>query len=188
MTVFALSAQSGGGQVAEIARTFGVDWPHLLAQVVSFAIVCVLLYRFAYQPVLRMLDERRKTIALGLANTEKINAALANIEAQRQSVLEEARAESARLIADARDVAARLRQQEAERATAEGGEIVRKARDAAGLEHARMLAELRQEVGRLVVQTTTAVVSRVLTPEDHRRLAEETSRQLAASTKPGRVH
>ncbi len=41
-----------------------------------------------------------------------------------------------------------------------------------------MLAELRREVGRLVVETTAAVVGKVLTPEDHRRLAEEAARQL----------
>jgi F0F1-type ATP synthase membrane subunit b/b' len=38
-----------------IATTFGVSWPHLLAQVVSFCIVCLILYRFAYRPVLAML-------------------------------------------------------------------------------------------------------------------------------------
>ena len=43
-----------------------------------------------------------------------------------------------------------------------------------------MLAELRREVGRLVVQTTAAVIGKVLTPDDQRRLAEETARQLTA--------
>ena len=38
-----------------------------------------------------------------------------------------------------------------------------------------MLAELRREVGRLVVQTTAAVIGKVLTPDDQRRLAEETA-------------
>ena len=41
-----------------------------------------------------------------------------------------------------------------------------------------MLDELRKEVGRLVIQTTTAVVGKVLTPEDERRLAEETATHL----------
>jgi len=40
---------------ADIARTFGADWPHLVAQMVSFSIVCAVLYRFAYAPVLKML-------------------------------------------------------------------------------------------------------------------------------------
>jgi F-type H+-transporting ATPase subunit b len=43
-----------------------------------------------------------------------------------------------------------------------------------------MLAELKKEVGHLVVQTTSAVVGKILTPEDQKRLAEETARQLTA--------
>ena len=68
--------------MSSIASTFGVDWPHLTAQLISFAIVCAALYWFAYRPVLRMLESRRQQIAQGLANTEKINAVLAYIEAQ----------------------------------------------------------------------------------------------------------
>src|SRR6266850_5402539 len=100
MTIFALMAQQSGGQIQEIARTFGVDWPHLTAQIISFSIVCALLYWLAYQPVLRMLEVRRQQIAQGQANTEKINAALANIEVQRQGVIADARVEANRFIAD----------------------------------------------------------------------------------------
>ena len=55
-----------------------------------------------------------------------------------------------------------------------------KARQAAEAEHARMLAELRREVGRLVVQTTAKVTGKVLTPDDQQRLAEETAKVVAA--------
>ena len=182
MNVIALMLQQEeGGRVEQIARTFGVDWPHLTAQLVSFAIVCVALYWFAYRPVLRMLESRRQLIEQGKINTEKISAALAGIEAQRQSVMAEAQAQSTRLIAEAREIAKRLQEQETQRSAAAAEQIVLKAREAADLERARMLAELKREVGRLVVQTTTAVVGKVLTPEDERRLAEETARHLAAN-------
>jgi F-type H+-transporting ATPase subunit b len=179
MNLLALMMQeTGGGQVEQIARTFGVNWPHLTAQIISFSIVCALLYWLAYKPVLRMLETRRQQIAQGLENTEKINAALAGIEAQRQGVIAEAQAQSTKLIAEARDLAKKLSEQETQRAVAAAEQILVKAREAAEQEHARMLAELRREVGRLVVQTTTAVVGKVLTSDDERRLAEETARQL----------
>lgn len=182
MHVIAVVQQEAGvGQVAQIARTFGVDWPHLTAQFISFAIVCAALYWLAYRPVLRMLEARRQQIALGLANTEKINAALAGIEAQRQGIMAEAQAQSARLIAEAREIAKRLQEQETQRSIAAAEQIVRKAHDATEQEHARMLADLRREVGRLVIQTTAAVVGRVLTPEDERRLAEDAAKQLATT-------
>ena len=68
-----LASQDTEGQVARIARTFGVDWVHLGAQIISFCLVCLLLYLFAYKQILAMLEERRRQIAQGLANAEKIS-------------------------------------------------------------------------------------------------------------------
>ncbi|HUL79282.1 MAG TPA: ATP synthase F0 subunit B [Vicinamibacteria bacterium] len=169
-----------GGQVDEIARTFGVDWPHFLAQVVSFAIVCGVLYRFAYKPVLAMLEERRQQIEMGLANAAQIKAELARTEAQRQEVIGQANAQATKLIEEARAAAARVQQEETQKAVAAAEQIVARAREAAAQDHVRMLAELKREVGRLVVQTTAAVAGKVLTPEDQRRLDEETAKRLSA--------
>jgi F-type H+-transporting ATPase subunit b len=168
------------GQIEQIARTFGVDWPHLIAQTISFSIVCALLYWLAYRPVLRMLEARRQQIAHGLANAEKIRAELAETEAQRQAVLAAAHAQAAAIVEEARAAAARLETQETRRALAAAGHIVLEAQEATAREHTRMLADLRREVGRLVVQTTASVTGKVLTADDQRRLAEETARQLSA--------
>lgn len=175
-----LAAASGGGPVQEIARTFGVDWTHLIAQMISFGIVCYLLYGFAYRPVLAMLETRRNEIAEGLANAEKIKAELARTETQRQEVVAQANAQMTKLIEEARAAAARVQEQETQKAIAAAKDIVDKARQATEAEHARMLAELRREVGKLVVQTTAAVTGKILTPEDQRRLAEETAKVVAA--------
>ena len=177
--LLAWAAAADEGQVAQIARTFGVNWSQFGAQVVSFAIVCALLYRFAYRPVLAMLAARREQIALGLANAEQIKAELARTEAQRQSVLAEANAQATRLIEEARAVMGRLQREEARKAMATAEQIMANARESAARDHARMLAELKGEVGRLVVRTTAAVTGKVLTPDDQRRLAEETVRRLA---------
>ena len=93
MQFVALQGAAGGGQIEQIAATFGVDWPHLIAQIISFGIVCAVLYFAAYTPILRTLEARRQQIAAGLANAEKIKAELARIEAGRQEVLRMAAAE-----------------------------------------------------------------------------------------------
>ena len=179
MNVFLLLANAGGGQIEQIATTFGVDWRHLIAQIISFCIVCALLHRFAYRPVLAMLEERRRRIAEGLANAEKSKTELARTEAQRQEVLARANAEATRMIEEARAAAARLAEQETQKARTTAEQIVLQAREAAEREHNRMLAELKREVGHLVVQTTAAVTGKILTPDDQSRLAEETAKQIA---------
>jgi F-type H+-transporting ATPase subunit b len=168
------------GIVGDTASAFGVDWHYFIAQVISFSIVAFLLHRFAYRPVINVLEERRQRIAEGLENAEKIKTELARTEAARQQVLNQANTQANNLIEEARQAAARVREQETQKAIAAAEQIVVKAREAAAADHARMLAELKREIGRLVVQTTATVTGKVLTPDDQRRLAEETSRQLVA--------
>jgi F-type H+-transporting ATPase subunit b len=179
MSVFALqTAAESGGQIEQVARTFGVDWVHLLAQSVSFGIVCIVLYKLAYGPILRILETRRQQIAAGLANAEKIRAELERIEAERVGVLRKAGDEGRRLIEEARAAAVRVGADETKKATAAAEQVLVRAREATERDHARMLAELKHEVGRLVVQTTASVTGKILTAEDHRRLAEETASRL----------
>ena len=172
-----VTAESGG-QVGQIARTFGVDWVHLGAQMISFGIVCGVLYALAYKPILRILEARRQQIAGGLANAEKIKAALARIEVERQDVLTQAGAEGKQLIDEARAAAARVQAEETRKAIAAAEQILVRAHETAALERAKMLAEIRREVGRLVILTTASVTGKILTADDHRRLAEETATQL----------
>jgi F-type H+-transporting ATPase subunit b len=181
MPVLAMQTVTEGvGQLEQIANTFGVDWPHLIAQIISFGIVCAVLYVLAYKPVLQMLEARRTQIASGLANAEKIKAELARIEGERLGVLTKADAEGKQLIEEARVAAARVHAEETRKALAAAEQILVRAHEATERDRAQMLAELKHEVGRLVVQTTAAVTGKVLTPDDHRRLAEETARHLTA--------
>jgi len=171
---------SGGGQIEQVARTFGVNWSLLIAQIISFAIVCIFLYKFAYKRVLTILEERRQKIAEGLANAEKSKAELARAEAQRQEILNQANTQANKLIEEARAAAARVQEQETQKAISQAEQIVTKAKEAAVQERARMMTDLRKEVGRLVVQTTATVTGKVLTPEDQKRLADETVKQVAS--------
>src|SRR5262245_25578076 len=111
-----LADPESSGQIEQIARTFGVDWPHLIAQMISFSIVCLLLYRYAYKRVLRILEDRRQLIAQGLADSEKIKAELEQAEVQRQETMEQAYAQASRFIEEARGAAARLKEQETRKA------------------------------------------------------------------------
>jgi F-type H+-transporting ATPase subunit b len=177
MHIFAIQAAGeSAGQIERIASTFGVNWPHLVAQIVSFSIVCVVLYTLAYKPILRILEARRQQIAGGLANAEKIKAELARIEAERRSILARADSEGKQLIEEARAAAARVQAEETRKASVIAAQIVAKAHEAAERDRAAMLADLKHEVGRLVVQTTASVAGKVLTAEDQRRLTQETAR------------
>ncbi len=167
-------------QLTDIARTFGVDWPHLIAQTISFGIVCLLLYLLAYAPILRMLAARREQIAGGLSNAAQIEAKLQRIEEERRELLRRAEDEGQLVVEYARAAGARLQERATQEAIAAAQQIEAAAHEAAERERTRMLADARREVGRLVIQTSAAVTGKILTSDDQLRLAEETVRQLAA--------
>ncbi len=84
-----IAASSGGitDILRETAETFGWNWKLFLSQVISFCIVAFLLQRFAYKPILAVLEERRRKIEEGQINAEKIKKELAEAEKRYQEIV-----------------------------------------------------------------------------------------------------
>lgn len=164
--------------MGDTLQSLGIYWPKLIAQIVNFGLVMWILWKFAYRPVLKLLEERRQKVAEAMTNAEKAREELARTEAQRQQVLADTNAQANRLIEEARAAAAKVREQETQKAIREAEQIVSKAREAAAIERARMLADVKREIGRLVIATTSKVTGKVLTPDDQRRLNDETTKAL----------
>ena len=176
-----IAASSGGftDTLRDTAETFGWNWQLFLSQVISFCIVAFLLRRFAYKPIMAVLEERRRKIEESQINAEKIKQELAEAEKRYQEILAKANADAQRMIDEARESAAHLSERKQQEAVAAAEQIVAKAREAAALEHERTMESLKREVGRLVVETTSKVTGKILNQDDQRRLQEEATRQLA---------
>jgi F-type H+-transporting ATPase subunit b len=163
-----------------IAQTFGIYWPNLIAQVVLFVLVYLILRRYAFKPIVDMFEERRRRIEEGQLNAEKIKQQLAIAQQRYEEILAKANAEAQRLLEEVRLSSERLAEQKRQEAIAEAERISQKAQESIQLERERVMAEVKHELGRLVVETTEKVTGKVLTPTDQQRLNEETVRQLAA--------
>jgi F-type H+-transporting ATPase subunit b len=166
--------------MGETLQTLGIQWPKLIAQVINFAIVMFVLWKWAYKPVLNMLELRRQKIAEGMANADRIKTELAATEVNRREILDQANVDANKFIEQARLSAAKILEQETQKAIATANEIASKARQASEAELARMKTELRREVGRLVVATSAKVTGNILTTEQQGQLAEQTAKELAA--------
>jgi F-type H+-transporting ATPase subunit b len=163
-----------------ILAQFGVDWPHFIAQLVLFLIVYFVLNRFAFAPLLKILEERRKRIEEGQLNAEKIKKQLAEAELRYQEVLRKANDDAQILLEESRKNNEAFSQREMEKAVKESAAIVERARHEITSERNRMVDEVKREMVSLVVKTTAKVVGKVLSPEDQKRLSEEAAKDLAA--------
>lgn len=89
----------------EALANIGVDWKLLLAQVVNFGILLFVLKRYAYQPMLKMMDERTAKIERGLLDAEAAQVKLREMEEKEKAVLMEARAEAKKILVETDEAA-----------------------------------------------------------------------------------
>jgi F-type H+-transporting ATPase subunit b len=161
-----------------VAARMGLNAPHLLAQIIVFSVLALALKKYAFSPVLEVLEARRKTIAESLDNAEKVKRELAEAQKARAEIIAQANTQATQMLQEAQKSAQALSEQRLQEAVAQAEALVKKAHAASALDRDRMMAELKQEVGRLVVETARAVTGKVLTSEDQRRLNEETAKTL----------
>ncbi len=180
MNSILMLAATTGNPVADIAHQFGVTWQLLISQIILFVIVAVALKKFAYAPLLAMLEERKTRIAESMANAEKIKSELASAQAKAQEIVTQAGSQANKIIEEARAAGSREIEKASQAAIATASQIIAKAKEANEAELVRMKTELRREVGRLVVQTSARVTGGILTSDQQGKLAEDAAKQLAA--------
>ncbi|HEV2339381.1 MAG TPA: F0F1 ATP synthase subunit B [Patescibacteria group bacterium] len=100
----------------QLLSNFGVQPLLLAAQIVNFLIVLYLLNRFAFKPILRILDERKKTIAESIKNAAETEKLLQLTEQKEKAILKKAQQQAQQLLADAK-AQAEATQEEAEEKT-----------------------------------------------------------------------
>ena len=165
--------------ISGIFETFGVEWPLFIAQVIVFMAVYAMLQKFAFPQVTSMLEERRQRIKEGEENLEKIKTDLAEADARAAEVVGNANKEADRLIGEATNSAAAAGEKKKQEAITEANQIIAKAKEASMLEHEKLMAELKRDFGRLLVDTTTKVTGKVLTKEDQDRINKDAASQVS---------
>lgn len=166
--------------ITNLLTNFGISWPKFIAQVILFVTVYIVLSKLAFGPVIKMLEERRRRIEEAQANAEKIKKQLADAEVHYQEILRKANDEATKLLEQARLSSEAISQKQLEKAIKDAEGIIAKANEAITAERNKMVAEVKHEMVDLVVNTTAKVVGKVLTPEDQKRLSDETVTRLAA--------
>jgi F-type H+-transporting ATPase subunit b len=162
----------------DILHQFGIEGKYLLMQVISFAILAYVLYRFLLKPVLATMGERQKQIDAGLRYAEEMKAKLSQAQQESADIIKQAQTEGARLVDETRRTAKEFLDTQQKDATVRANEMITKAQQAIELEHKKMLEETKTEVARLVVATTQRVLAKELSDADRARYNEAATREL----------
>ena len=173
ITLLAQTAAESPGILETIQKTFGLNGPFFIAQVINFFVVIFVLKKFAFGPIQTMLEQRRVRIAEGEEKLKRIEKQLAESEETTAAAIAKANDEAVRLINEAKEGAQAFSEQKAQEAIAQAQNILAKAEAAAQADRARLSSELKREFGRLVTATTAQVTGKVLTADDQKRINED---------------
>jgi len=168
------------GIAYQIAGDFGLAWGKFFAQVIIFIMVYSILKKYAFGPIMAMLEQRRQRISDGEAKLEKITRDAAEAAKNSQAIIDKAEADAARLVKEADEAAKAIQERRQQDAVASANTIIAKAREAAQLEQEQLMSQLKREFGRMVSDATSRVTGKVLNTDDQTRINQETATQVSA--------
>ena len=158
----------------------GINWSTLLAQIVNFLVLFVLLYFFAYKPILRMFDERSQRIKESVEQAEQVKEEAARAEEENKKKLEAAAKEGQEAIARAMRSGDEARQRAQQEAREEATTLVEKARQEIQRERDEVIGELKGEFADLAVAAAEKVIEKSLDKEEHRELIDKVLEESSA--------
>jgi len=150
-------------------------------EVVSFAILFFILYKFAFPSILGILEEREKKIKDSLDQAERHRSDAERKLKEYEAKLSAAGREAEGILAAAKERAQRLLEENEQRLTAEAERIKGDATRAIDQERRNAIQEIRTQTTELALMVAEKVVQRSLNDADHRRLADEALDALAKS-------
>ena len=163
----------------EILSKLGIDWRLLIAQLVNFAILLAVLYKFVYKPLLALLEKREAMIAKSVEDAQAIEHRLKETEKASEEALAEARLEASKVFEESEKVAEERRKQALEKTKGDVAHIVEQTRQMLKSEKETMMQEARQEIATLVVTAVERVLSDVAHDKVSDQLVKKTLERMA---------
>ena len=154
-------------------ETLGIHFPSLAIYLVNFLLVLLLLYLFAYKPILRLMDQRADRIRESLEAADTARQEAASSQEAIQEQITEARREGQRIMDQAREASERFRTEEMDKARQEAEAFVERAKDDIARERDTALQEVRASFGDLAITAAERVIRSSLDRQAHEGLINQ---------------
>lgn len=172
ITHFAAAESSSG------LGALGVDGKAFLIQLVTFVLAYFVLRRFAFTPILKVLDERRETIESGVKLGEEMRKERTKLEGEVEAALQKARREADAIINDANESSRQMVREAEDKARDKAAGILTEAEARIAQETKRARKQLEKEVVGLISDATEAIIGEKI---DAKKDAGLIDRALAAN-------
>ncbi|HCC22553.1 ATP synthase F0 subunit B [Candidatus Uhrbacteria bacterium RIFOXYC2_FULL_47_19] len=155
-----------------VAATLGLNWKLFLAQLVNFGLVLIVVWRFVYRPLMKVMDERSGKIERGLKDAEESKALRELAETEKQKLIVEARRQAKEIMETTEADAKRRQEETAVKTRTEVERIVTDGKRRLRDEQETMLKEAKSEIASLVIAATEKILREKIDPKKDLELVE----------------
>jgi F-type H+-transporting ATPase subunit b len=164
--------------MGEMARSLDLNWGLIVTQIIGFILTVLILKAFAWKPLLKMLEDRKKKIVTDIGDAEKLKSdaesLLDNYNARLRDIETEARSKIQDAVAEGNRIAAEIREQ----ARDDARMIVEKSREELSRDVAKARVQLRDEMVSMAITAAEKIISAKLDESEQKRLLENFLREV----------
>ena len=146
--------------------------------ILTFVLLLVVLAKFAWKPLLAMLDERQKSIDDSLLSAEKARQELEGINQKSEAILSKSRTEAQTIVTDAKSAADKLKEDIVLKAKKEADGQLEKAKNQISVEKDKALLEIRQEIVDLSITVAEKIIKKNISKDDNASIIEDSLNKL----------
>lgn len=162
----------------QLIQTFHIDVKLLIAQIVNFLIVLFVLYKFAYGPILKTLNDRTKKIEKGINDADEARKKLEEVSISEKEILTNAKKEAQEIIKKGEEAAGKNASEIVAEAKNQTEKMLSQAKIQIEEEKKKILQEVKGEIAGLIVAATEKIITEKLDPEKDKALIERTVSDL----------
>jgi len=134
----------------------------LIWTLLAFLVVFFILKKFAWPAIIGGLKKREESIANSLATAERVKAEMAQMKSENETLLAKAREERGQMLKEARETKDRIINEAKDQAKIEANKIITEAQAAINTQKMAALTEVKNEIGKLVIEVSEKVLRREL--------------------------
>ena len=151
----------------------GIDLKIFLGQVVNFVILLFVLWRFAYRPLVNMIEERRTKINKSLDDAEKIKKQLNLTESESRRIISQSQKEAAKIIDEANEIASKQKTDMILEGQTQAERIIQSAKEESLKIRSQITTEAKREISDIVILALNKIVGENLNEAEKTKLTKD---------------
>ena len=167
-------AATNGG----IAGAFGIDWMKFVAQLINFAIVLFILWKWVFTPVTKKLEERTAKIEKSLNDADRITKEKQDFEAWRNQEMSKARQEAGAVISQAQIDSNKVKDEVLAQTKQEQEKLVIQAKKQIEEQKAESLKKAKTELADLITSAAEKIIKQKLDKAKDQELIKESLKNI----------